>query len=140
MPHVADLPVGHIVERAADAKPPRRADLELEIVSTILEWYRTVAEYTSSELGEMLGVNERTVKRWTQKETLPAPEQRAAIRRLNELRFLLSTVMASETAALTWLHTPTNHFRGRSPTDVLRSGGVEDVIGLLAAFESGAHL
>ncbi len=54
-----------------------RAELEVEFVGAALRWVAYELQMTDSEIGQTVGVNEGTVRRWRTRESAPTREQRA---------------------------------------------------------------
>ncbi len=105
-----------------------------------VEWARESLAMSAEEIGAAVGATGRTITRWASRTALPRPTHRERIEKLNELRHLLDAVFESRAAAQRWLYTPVPAFRGRTPHSLVRSGRLDDVIGLLAAMESGAFV
>ena len=126
-------------ESASDA-PEDRARVEATAAALVVEWGRSVLQLSADEVARILEVSDRTVKRWLQHQSGPAPEQRARLRKLHNLRYLTESVFASPGAARKWFHTPVRALRGHSPVDAMTEGRIDDVLGLLAGLESGSHV
>lgn len=92
-----------------------------------------------SELGDVIGGDRRTIYRWRSRESVPSPEHRKRLESVRELQFLLGKVFEDSDRALEWLHRPVPMLRGRTPISRLREGRIEEVLGVLAGLESGAH-
>lgn len=117
-----------------------RAAIELKVATRAIGWARSALGLTNAEIGTALGASERTVIRWAQQANPPRREHRDRIEKLNELRHVLSSVFKEDDAAREWLHEPVPALRGRTPFSLIVRGQMDDVIGLLAGFESGSFI
>lgn len=113
--------------------------LELTAASTTIDWASEELDLNYSEIGDVIGVDRRTIYRWRSRESLPSPEHRRRLESVRELRFLLGKVFEDLDGALEWLHRPVPMLRGRTPISRLREGRIDEVVGVLAGLESGAH-
>lgn len=116
----------------------RRALLQAQLAANIVAWARENLELTYPEIGDALDVSRRTVMRWAHSEHTPSLEHLAKLEHLSELRHLLDTVFPDPEACAQWLHSPVPALRGRTPMTFIRSGDLQQVIGLLAGLEAGA--
>ncbi len=96
---------------------------------------------TIAELGSVAGKSPRSAARWiAAEEALPSRGNSArAIRRLARLDFLLTDVIGAE-AGRAWLRTPNPGLAGEAPIDLMTSGRLEDVIGVLELLADGGPL
>lgn len=92
-----------------------------------------------TEIGDVVGVDRRTIYRWRSRESLPSPEHRKRLESVRELLFLLEKVFGDLDQALEWLYRPVPMLRGRTPISRLREGRIDEVLGVLAGLESGAY-
>ena len=114
--------------------------LQLTAASTTLDWASETLDLSYSEIGDLIGVDRRTIYRWRFEESLPSPSHRRRLESVRELRFLLDKVFEDSEKALEWLHRSVPMLRGRTPISLLREGRVDEVIGVLAGLESGAYI
>lgn len=114
-------------------------ELELTAASTTIDRVSEDLDLGYSEIGNVIGVDRRTIYRWRFEESLPSPEHRKRLESLRELHFLLDKVFEDRDQALEWLHRPVSMLRGRTPISRLREGRIDEVLGVLAGLESGAY-
>ncbi|MFW5904944.1 MAG: antitoxin Xre/MbcA/ParS toxin-binding domain-containing protein [bacterium] len=105
-----------------------------------VSWAHDNLSLSYREIGAVLDVDERTVRRWQKAETTPRGEHRDRLESLRELRHLLGEVFSTPAEAQEWLHSSVPAFRGRSPISLIRAGRTEEVIQVLATIESGAYI
>ncbi len=96
---------------------------------------------TTAELGAVAGKSLRSAARWiAAEEALPSQGESArALRRLARLDFLLNDVVGRENGR-TWLRTPNSGFGGEAPIDLMTSGRLEEVIGVLELLADGGPI
>lgn len=116
-----------------------RVQFTTEFAGNTVAWATDKLELTLEEVSRALGVNRRTVERWRQGSSEPSPVHRRNLERVNQLRYLLETSFRDLDAAQRWLHTPLPALRGLTPLGALEDGRLDDLTGLLATLESGAH-
>jgi uncharacterized protein (DUF2384 family) len=116
------------------------AEAEVREIGKTLTWAHDDVGLTYDQLGGILSVSERTLRRWRHSEHAPRLRKREAIEHLRELQHLLAEVFPEAAVRETWLNAPSKLLRGRSPISVLRAGHVSRVVGALATMESGAFL
>lgn len=104
-----------------------------------IEWAEEELELTREEIGQVVGANRKTIQRWVEGDSVPSPEHRRYLERLNQLRYLLETSFRSMEAGQRWLQTPAAGLRGRTPFFVLTEGDIDSVIKLLGTLAAGAH-
>lgn len=112
--------------------------LQLTATSATIDWASEELDLSFSEIGDVIGVDRRTIYRWRFEESLPSPGHRKRLESVRELRFLLDKVFESSDEALEWLHRPVPMLRGRTPISRLREGRIDEVLGALTGLESGA--
>jgi uncharacterized protein (DUF2384 family) len=117
-----------------------RAELEREYAGAALGWAERELELTDVEIGQTLGVDRKTIYRWRNRESAPAPEQRKRMEKLTQLKWFLETAFRTRALGKRWLHQPVPGLRGRTPISVLTDGDIDNVLGLLATHSSGAHI
>jgi uncharacterized protein (DUF2384 family) len=118
--------------------PTTRAQLEREYAEATLTWVRDGLELTDLEIGRVLGVDRKTVRRWRERQSVPSVTHRRQLERLHQLRHLLETSFRSPEAGHRWLHTPAPGLGGRTPLGVLGEGELDAVIQLLGTLAAGA--
>lgn len=96
-------------------------------------------DMTKTDIGQALGADRKTLDRWIRRQSSPSPKYRKILEELNHLRFLVSESFRSAEDRLSWLHTPSRAFQGRTPVDTIRRGRLSEVVDYLATLASGAH-
>ncbi len=93
---------------------------------------------TVEELAAATGRSPRSAARWLAAEGLSPAGGTAArsIRRLAYLEYLLAEVLGAHQYG-DWLRTPNPGFRGASPIDLITTGRLEEVIGVLEVLGDG---
>ena len=119
--------------------PAARSRIEAEVAAAVVEWARTALQMSADEVATTLSVSDRTVKRWAQRRSGPAADQRAALRKLHKLHHLTEAVFTGPEAALKWFHSPSEAFQGDAPIQVALDGRLDKVLAVLAAVDSGSH-
>jgi putative toxin-antitoxin system antitoxin component (TIGR02293 family) len=114
------------------------AEAEVRAIDETLGWIHDQVGLTYDQIGSILDVSERTLRRWRHMDNSPRPRQKERIESLRELQHLLGEVFPESEAREQWLHSPSRLLRGRSPISLLRGGQVSRVVGALATLESGA--
>jgi putative toxin-antitoxin system antitoxin component (TIGR02293 family) len=114
------------------------AEVEVREIGKTLDWAHDEVGLTYDQIGDILSVSERTLRRWRRMDNAPRLKQKEAIENLRELQHLLREVFPDEEAREAWLRSPSGLLRGRSPISLLRAGRVSRVVGALATLESGA--
>jgi transcriptional regulator with XRE-family HTH domain len=92
---------------------------------------------TSRDLAQALGVDQRTVTRWSNGDAFPRHEARAQLEALAALDERLTETFESWDAARTWLRAPTRYLSGMAPIEAVRAGRSDRVIALIEAIDSG---
>ena len=115
-------------------------ELERAAASEVVAWAHDDLDLGYLEIGLAVDADERTVRRWEDRQVSPRGYHRAKLEEFRELRHLLGAVFESEEEAGRWLHSSIPAFRGRTPISLIRRGQVETVIEALATMESGAYL
>jgi len=114
------------------------AAAEIDVLDAALEWSHDELGLTYDELGHILEVSDRTLRRWRSGSAQPRKGARARIEDLNELRHLLEAAFPDSSARRAWVQSRSGMLRGRTPISLLRAGKVMRVCEALAAFEDGA--
>ena len=114
------------------------AEAEVQEIEKTLSWAHDEMGLTYDQIGGILSVSERTLRRWRHLEHAPRMRQKERIESLRELQHLLAEVFPEQAGRAAWLHGPSRLLRGRSPISLLRAGHVSRVVGALATLESGA--
>lgn len=91
-------------------------------------------------IADAVGATDKTVRRWRNRENAPSLDHRERVEKMSELHHLLREIFGSPDHQREWLHSTVPGLNGRRPISLLREGKIDEVIGLLAAVESGAHL
>jgi uncharacterized protein (DUF2384 family) len=105
-----------------------------------VEWAREQFDLTYDEVGEALGVSDRTLLRWRTLDHMPRRRTLARIEQLQELKHLLETVFPTTEMAQQWMTEPNPELRGKTPLAYVRAGRAPKVVEMLASFEAGVYL
>lgn len=116
------------------------AELEVRAVDDTLRWAHDELGLTYDQIGAVLKVSERTLRRWRSRDHGPGPRQKARLEDLHELRHVLDEVFPEQDVRREWLFSRSPMLRGRTPISLLRAGQVSRVVEALATLESGAFL
>ncbi len=103
------------------------------------EEIRTWLGLSQQEFADSLGLSRSTIARWAAHDPDPAllhGATREAVNAAYRLRFLLEDLVGQKEAGR-WLRRPNRGFAGRAPLDVMRSGGLVEVVGMLDVVASG---
>jgi hypothetical protein len=114
------------------------AEIEIQTIGETLTWAHDEMGLTYDQIGDILAVSERTLRRWRHENQVPRLRQKERIEDLRELKYVLREVFPEAGARELWLHSPSALLRGRTPMSLLRRGQVSRVAGALATLESGA--
>lgn len=115
-------------------------EIEIAASSSTINWANKYLELNLTEISRVIGVSRRTLTRWRNEKNVPSQRHRERIEKIRVLRHLLDRVFENRQAALEWLHSSVPMLRGRSPASLLREGRIDEVIEVLAGFESGAFI
>ena len=141
----SDLPGARPVaaEDTGDARMPDAHAVRLHETWTVLEmtsWARDVLGLSRPQIAGALGVTAATVRRWECGETTPRGRHRVQCDALQHLRALLKAVFTSPLEAMTWLRTSPGIGDGVPPLEMITTGAITPLVGVLASLESGAFL
>jgi uncharacterized protein (DUF2384 family) len=114
------------------------AAFEIRSLEDALAWAHDELGLTYDQIGAVLNVSERTLRRWRSHDHAPRARQRELIEDLRELRHVLAAVFPNPALRQQWLHSPEPMLRGRTPISFLRAGRIAKVVEVLATLESGA--
>lgn len=114
------------------------AQIEIHTIGETLTWAHDEMGLTYDQIGGILEVSGRTLRRWRHDNQEPRPRQKERIEDLRELKYVLREVFPEPEAREQWLHSPSKLLRGRTPMSLLRRGQVARVASALATLESGA--
>jgi hypothetical protein len=122
--------------------PPAAAALnEVSDPKATLDYLRTHVGLSVRELAQVLGADERTVRRWTMPSEQSALQQRFA-ERIDDLRDLVrllgSTLPGEQTGR--WLRARNHVLKGGRPLELLADGQYERVRDAAEAFVDGDPL
>ena len=93
----------------------------------------------SRDIAQLLNTTPETVSRWQSGKVEPQSERLQTLLVLEWLVTQLAEFYGPGEARL-WLFAPHRLLRGESPAVRIRSGGINDVLALLAHFRDGAHV
>lgn len=88
-------------------------------------------------LAQALGVERRTLARWSGGESYPQREARGRLQELVALHAYLGAMWRSRDAARRWLHRPSPFLGHAEPIDLVRAGRLDRVEAALEAINSG---
>lgn len=125
--------------RERDARQ-RGRELTISATTSTLEYFNEDLGMTWAAISDSIDASGKTVKRWRRRKHVPSPEHQRRVEKMSELRHLLREIFGDPEHQQEWLHSSVPRFNGRRPISLLREGKIDEVIGLLAALESGAHL
>lgn len=114
------------------------AEARVKAANTTIDWAHDTLSLSYESIAEAIGAHRRSVARWRAGDSVPSLRHRQAMEKLRTLRFLLESIFESPDAAIEWLHSGVPMLRGRTPISFLERGRLEEVIEVLAAFDSGA--
>ncbi|MGH7650546.1 MAG: antitoxin Xre/MbcA/ParS toxin-binding domain-containing protein [Gemmatimonadaceae bacterium] len=115
-----------------------RAELAIAFAGKTVEWAQDKLELTVDEIAQTVGANRKTVARWREGESVPSPDHRRHLERLNQLRHLLEKSFRSVTSMQAWLQRPSPGLKGKTPLFTLTEGDLDNVLKLLGSLEAGA--
>lgn len=93
-----------------------------------------------NDVASALGVASRTVYRYRNHESTPAPDVRDRLGKLREILQLLEEAFSDQDAWMTWLYTEVPALKGQIPIIVVRKGELDEIISILAGLYSGAFV
>lgn len=114
-------------------------DLVLDSTGRTVEWAHEQLELDYSDIARSIGANRRTIHRWLNRKAVPSKKYRNRVEKLQVLRHLLNQVFDDPEDALEWMYSPVPMLQGRTPVSVMEEGELDEVVGVLAGFQSGAH-
>jgi uncharacterized protein (DUF2384 family) len=117
-----------------------RSELETEFVSAALGWVERDLEMTDSEIGDTLGVDQGTVRRWRNREGAPTREQRKRLRKLMQLKWLVENSFRTTGHGKRWLHQPVPALTNHTPISRLLDGDIDGVLCALGTHAAGAFV
>lgn len=94
-------------------------------------------DLTSRELAQALGVDQRTIARWSAGDGFPRQGPKDRLEALAELDERLAELFVSWDAARAWLRAPTRYLSNLTPMDAVRAGRTDRVLALVEAIDSG---
>jgi transcriptional regulator with XRE-family HTH domain len=92
---------------------------------------------TSRDLAQALGVDQRTVTRWSTGDAFPRHGAKERLETLAALDERLAETFVSWEAARAWLRTPTRYLSDMAPIEAVRAGRSDRVMALIEAIDSG---
>lgn len=112
---------------------------EAEAVRGLVRWARAELGLTFADLSRVTGASLRTVQRWESPTNAGAPRPRHAARlaELRDLRRLLALTFLAPGESAAWMFAEVPALQGRRPVDLVRHGDLAQVVGVLAAVQSG---
>lgn len=105
-----------------------------------LDRARSRLELDWDELAAIVGVNRSTLHRWRTRESVPRPIAWSRLAQLDELLQLLPRAFAGPDLARSWLTAARPESLGGkvTPLDVMKSGRIDRILGLLQFLARGA--
>lgn len=92
---------------------------------------------SSRELAQSLGVDPRTLSRWSSGDTFPRHAARDRLLQLVALHARLADTFETAEAARSWLHRPQPYLGNMAPIDAVKVGRLESVALTLEALDEG---
>ncbi|MHB8575525.1 MAG: antitoxin Xre/MbcA/ParS toxin-binding domain-containing protein [Dehalococcoidia bacterium] len=111
----------------------------LHAPSQVIERWRELGVSRES-IARALGVDVRTLERWSTGRSYPQHAARAGLETLAALNAHLLDVFDGSSAAADWLDTESRYLAGLKPVHVLEAGRADRVEAALEAIESGIFL
>ena len=133
--HIRSTNGGALVAVSA-RRPDRSAPIELGLGSAMTR-LRDDLGLDERGLAQALGVDRRTLARWSSGETYPQRDARARLQELAALHAYLGAMWRSRHAARRWLHRPSPFLGHAEPIDLVRAGRLDRVEAALEAINSG---
>lgn len=112
----------------------------MNAANATIDWAHDALSLSYASIAEAIGAHRRSVARWRAGDAVPSLRHRQAMEKLRTLRYLLESVFETTEGATEWLHSSVPMLRGRTPISLLERGAIDEVIGALSAFESGAAI
>lgn len=116
------------------ASGPPRIQITLE---PAIRQLREDFGFDGRDLALVLGVDQRTIARWSSGDAFPRHEAKARLEALADLDERLNELFVSWEAARGWLRTPSRHLGDLAPIDAVRAGRIDRVVALIEAIDSG---
>jgi hypothetical protein len=114
-----------------------RTEAETRGLDATLSWAHDALGLTYEQIGEILEVSGRTLRRWRRHQHRPRALQQEIIDDLGELRHVLDETFPQPENLIEWLHSSSRLLRGRTPMSFLRAGRVTLLVDALATLEAG---
>jgi hypothetical protein len=92
---------------------------------------------STTDMAQVIGVNERQVRNWTAGGNSPRGRNRDALLELHYLTRLLRDLYTQEGAEI-WLHGRKRSLEGRRPIDLLAEGAYDQVLDVIERLQAGA--
>jgi len=115
-------------------------ELELFEAQKTFKKYKEEYGWDNADIAAALQVDRRTVQRYTSGDSYPTRRVRSNIADLREISILLDGIFTDQADSIRWLHTTVKSLKGRRPIDLIQKGKLDEVITVLATFQSGAFL
>jgi uncharacterized protein (DUF2384 family) len=115
-------------------------EFELFEAQKTLNKYKEVYGWDNADIAAALQVDRRTVQRYSSGDSYPTRRVRNNIADLREISILLDEIFSDQTDSIRWLNTTVALLKGRRPIDLIQKGKLDEVISVLATFQSGAYL
>jgi len=94
--------------------------------------------FTRDKLAIVLGVSERTIRRWEKRENKPSPLAKSKLDELTEILNEIEETFESREKGIKWLTTPNRSLGGKTPLEVLlEKNGIKKISTLLGRLRWG---
>ncbi len=94
--------------------------------------------FTRDKLAIVLGVSERTIRRWEKRENKPSPLAKSKLDELTEILNEIEETFESREKSIKWLTTPNKSLGGKTPLEVLlQKDGIKKISTLLGRLRWG---
>jgi len=119
---------------------PLVKEYELFEAQKTLNKYKEEYGWDNADIAAALQVDRRTVQRYSSGDSYPTRRVRTNIAALREISILLDEIFSDQADSIRWLNTTVSLLKGRRPIDLIQKGKLDEVISVLATFQSGAYL
>jgi len=128
MTNVLDLP-GADEHKKYDSTPAEE----------LIEYTYQFFGWPYKEIASIIGVSPRTLRRFRYQESIPSPDVRKKLVDLAFIADLIDDNWTKREYGFEWLKRRVSSLQDRRPIDIMRSGDLREVVGILAAYYTGAH-
>lgn len=109
------------------------------VIARKLESIESKGAMRSIDVANLLGARPETVSRWNQGKAFPRPEAQKMLLALEYIVDELSDIYEPQEARL-WLYSRQRLLDGQTPADLIQSGRVDEVIGVIDRLREGVFI